>query len=914
MRTYDLEALQTANQKMHLYMGKAKAAKGLQGTDYRFFIRSIIRHSDLITKEASFEYLQNEGERVLLEAMDELEVAFSHDEAKRTDCNHIFLNFVPSVIMDPAKIEESVTKMVMRYGPRLLKLRVLQAELKMVIRQAPNVPTQAIRLCIANDSGYFLDIAMYTEVTDKETATIKFMTFGNKPGPLHGLAISTPYLTKDFLQQKRFQAQQNQTTYAYDIPDMFRQITERQWEEYAKARPSVDIAFPKTVLVECMELVINGDTLEEVQRLPGENDCGMIAWRLVLRTPEYPNGREIVLIANDLTYMIGSFGPKEYALFQRASVLARERRVPRVYVSCNSGARIGLAEEIKSLFRIAWEDPDEPDKGFKYLYLTPEDYSKVATTKSVRAILVDDEGEQRYKVTDIIGKDDGLGVENLRYAGMVAGETSQAYNEIVTISMVTCRAIGIGSYLVRLGQRVVQIENSHIILTGYAALNKLLGRNVYSSNNQLGGTQIMFNNGISHKTEQADLDGIYTIMHWLSYMPERSDAPLPVVIMNDPVERAVGFMPTKSPYDPRWMLAGRLNPTNPGEWESGFFDRGSWSEIMSAWAQTVVTGRARLGGIPVGVISVETRTVEVTLPADPANLDSEAKTHQQAGQVWYPDSSYKTAQAIKDFGREQLPLFIFANWRGFSGGMKDMYEQILKFGAYIVDGLREYKQPVMVYLPPNAELRGGAWVVLDSLINPQYMESYADPESRGGVLEPEGTVEVKYKEKDLVKTINRLDPVIAQWRQRIAQLDGKEQASELEIQIKERVNALLHVYHTVAVHYADLHDTPERMLEKGCITEIVAWRESRHWFYWRLRRVLLQTRLVAQILATQQSLQFDEAKSMLNRWFLEDRGADKVHKALPSKPICFILYRHSVFFKGVKQQHRCMFAGVPNVP
>jgi len=73
-------------------------------TDYRFFIRSIIRHSDLITKEASFEYLENEGERVLLEAMDELEVAFSHPDSRRTDCNHIFLNFVPSVIMDPAKV------------------------------------------------------------------------------------------------------------------------------------------------------------------------------------------------------------------------------------------------------------------------------------------------------------------------------------------------------------------------------------------------------------------------------------------------------------------------------------------------------------------------------------------------------------------------------------------------------------------------------------------------------------------------------------------------------------------------------------------------------------------------------------------------------------------------------------------
>jgi len=44
----------------------------------------------------------------------------------------------------------------------------------------------------------------------------------------------------------------------------------------------------------------------------------------------------------------------------------------------------------------------------------------------------------------------------------------------------------------------------------------------------------------------------------------------------------------------------------------------------------------------------------------------------EAGQVWYPNSAYKTAQAIFDFNREGLPLIIFANWRGFSGGQQDM--------------------------------------------------------------------------------------------------------------------------------------------------------------------------------------------------------------------------------------------------
>lgn len=67
---------------------------------------------------------------------------------------------------------------------------------------------------------------------------------------------------------------------------------------------------------------------------------------------------------------------------------------------------------------------------------------------------------------------------------------------------------------------------------------------------------------------------------------------------------------------------------NPDSWESGFFDYGSWDEIMRPWAGTVVAGRARLGGIPVGVIAVETRTVELQLPADPANLDSEAKVNK----------------------------------------------------------------------------------------------------------------------------------------------------------------------------------------------------------------------------------------------------------------------------------------------
>lgn len=120
------------------------------------------------------------------------------------------------------------------------------------------------------------------------------------------------------------------------------------------------------------------------------------------------------------------------------------------------------------------------------------------------------------------------------------------------------------------------------------------------------------------------------ILRWLSYVPRHKGAGVLTIASppgNDPVDRPVEYTPVQNEsYDPRWLICGRGGAR-------GLFDQGSWDEIMGSWAKSVVTGRARLGGIPCGVIAVETRTVEVHLPADPANPESEAKVLSQAGQV-----------------------------------------------------------------------------------------------------------------------------------------------------------------------------------------------------------------------------------------------------------------------------------------
>jgi acetyl-CoA carboxylase carboxyltransferase component len=94
-------------------------------------------------------------------------------------------------------------------------------------------------------------------------------------------------------------------------------------------------------------------------------------------------------------------------------------------------------------------------------------------------------------------------------------------------------------------------------------------------------------------------------------------------------------------------------------------------------------------------------------------------------QVWYPDSAAKTADAIEEFAGEGLPLLVLANWRGFSGGQRDLLEGVLQSGSRIVNALRAFPHPVTVYVPPGCELRGGAWVVVDSQINSSKMEMFA---------------------------------------------------------------------------------------------------------------------------------------------------------------------------------------------
>lgn len=159
MHHFDLTKLATNNPTMHLYLGRAKSS----GHSCRYFVRSIVRHMDLSTREASCEYLTSASERVLVEAMDELDVRIARQEVT-VGSNHIFLSFIAPVIADVVSVEDTLKASVGKFENRLWRLRVMQLEFIVAIRSTAMAPIQMVRVDVTNNGGHCLLVRVNLEV------------------------------------------------------------------------------------------------------------------------------------------------------------------------------------------------------------------------------------------------------------------------------------------------------------------------------------------------------------------------------------------------------------------------------------------------------------------------------------------------------------------------------------------------------------------------------------------------------------------------------------------------------------------------------------------------------------------------------------------------------------------------------
>ena len=86
------------------------------------------------------------------EILDSLEIVSSVH--KNSDCNHLFINFIPTFVLEPRQVEEAVKGFIDRHGKRLWRLRVTGAEVRFKVEDPTLGTHYSLRVIINNISGY----------------------------------------------------------------------------------------------------------------------------------------------------------------------------------------------------------------------------------------------------------------------------------------------------------------------------------------------------------------------------------------------------------------------------------------------------------------------------------------------------------------------------------------------------------------------------------------------------------------------------------------------------------------------------------------------------------------------------------------------------------------------------------------
>merc|ERR1712084_207612 len=147
------------------------------------------------------------------------------------------------------------------------------------------------------------------------------------------------------------------------------------------------------------------------------------------------------------------------------------------------------------------------------------------------------------------------------------------------------------------------------------------------------------------------------------------------------------------------------------------------------------------------------------------------------------------------------------------------------------------------------------------------MEMYADPDSRGGILEPAGITEIKFRQPDQLKGMHRNDPQLKLLDAELEMCELEEDQAAIKEQIAARQEVLKPVYLQAATEFCDLHDKTGRMKAKGVIKDSVSWEDSRTFFYYRAKRRMYEDNFIDQMKAIDASVTRESGLEVLESLF-----------------------------------------------
>jgi propionyl-CoA carboxylase beta chain len=152
-------------------------------------------------------------------------------------------------------------------------------------------------------------------------------------------------------------------------------------------------------------------------------------------------------------------------------------------------------------------------------------------------------------------------------------------------------------------------------------------------------------------------------------------------------------------------------------------DDGDFFEVQEHWAQNIIIGFARLGGLSVGIVAQQPMILAGVLDID---------------------SSTKAARFVRFCDAFNIPIITFEDVPGFLPGIAQEHGGIIRNGAKLLYAYCEATVPKVTIITRKAY--GGAYDVMSS----KHIRgdiSYAWPSAEIAVMGPEGAVNIIFRKQ-----------------------------------------------------------------------------------------------------------------------------------------------------------------------
>ena len=584
------------------------------------------------------------------------------------------------------------------------------------------------------------------ELTD---AVIEFAADGSGFGIRMRSPADLPIRSLTAYRQKVLRARRQGTTYPYEIARML------------SPGDGVATNFPPGTFVE-HDLDAEG-ALVPVDRPYGENTANLVVGVLTSYPDEIPEGMSRVTILGDPIRRLGALAEPECRRVLAALDLAERMRVPVEWFALSSGARIAMDS----------------------------------------------------------------GTENMDWIGAVLRriiEFTQAGGEINVV--VTGINVGAQPYwnaeatmLMHTKGILVMTPQSAMVLTGKQALDYSGGVSAEDNFGVGGYDRVMGPNGQGQYWAPTVEDACQILMRHYEHtyvvpgerFPRRRTT-------SDPIDRDVRTAVHERVLGSDFTTVGDvLSADHNAERKKPFDIRSVMrsvtdcdAEPLERWArwrgaESAVVWDARIGGIPLCLLGIESRNL-----ARRGFLPADGPSSWTSGTL-FPQSSRKIARAVNAASGNR-PLVVLANLSGFDGSPESMRRWQLEYGAEIGRAVTNFRGPIVFAVV--SRYHGGAFVVFSKRLNDN-LEIAAVEGSFASVIggaPAAGVVFVREVEKR-----TDADPRIAALRERVAAGEGDEVRTLLR---ETRTAVRAEKLGEVAAEFDGVHNI-QRAQAMGSVDEII---------------------------------------------------------------------------------------------